>query len=420
MKKLTRRQFLGNAVAAVSVFTIVPRHVVGGPGFTPPSEEITRAIIGVGGMGQGHIGYPGRLLAVCDVNQIHLNEALNAAGEGVKGYTDFREVLARPDIDVIHIATPPHWHAYMSIAAAQAGKDIWCEKPMTRTIGEGCKVVEAVKRYGRMFRVNTWFRFEATFYGSGINPRYMKRLIDSGALGWPLTVHVGPQTGFDWKSYWVGLPHYTPQPIPETLDYDMWLGPAPYKPYHSHRTSMHFRGYWDYDGGGLGDMAQHYLDPVQYFLGKDDESPVFIEADAPQQHDDAVGLWRRVEMTYADGCKIILDANSSAQERIPYVKGPNGSVYRGFEMEPASLKTAFAQQPDPIPQNPDFYEAVRTRNKFPLNEQNAHRSCTLINLAKTSIQLGRPLHYDSNNECFINDPQANLLIHQVARAPWRC
>ena len=96
-------------------------------------------------------------------------------------------------------------------------------------------------------------------------------------------------------------------PVPEELDYDMWLGPAPYKPYNPERVHAKFRGYWDYDGGGLGDMGQHYLDPVQYLLGKDDTSPIKVEIDAPEQHYDAVGSWRRIEYTYADGCKIILD-----------------------------------------------------------------------------------------------------------------
>ena len=110
------------------------------------------------------------MLAVCDVDEGHLNRAV-ADRPGVKGYKDFREVIARDDIDIIHVPTPPHWHALISIAAAEAGKDIWCEKPMSRTIGEGEKVVEAVQRNGRMFRINTWFRFSGGLYGSGTTGR---------------------------------------------------------------------------------------------------------------------------------------------------------------------------------------------------------------------------------------------------------
>ncbi|MCL4218063.1 MAG: Gfo/Idh/MocA family oxidoreductase, partial [Candidatus Hydrogenedentes bacterium] len=262
---MSRRRFMKGAVSA-GVFTIIPRKALGGPGYTAPSDELTKAVIGVGGMGRGHLGYPGKLLAVCDVDQGHLNQALEIGGEDVTGYRDYREVLERPDIDIVHVPTPPHWHALISIAAAEAGKDIWSEKPMTRTIGEGRKVVEAVQRNGRMYRINTWFRFKDNFYGFGTPVAPIKKLVESGMLGWPLKVTVGATTGFDWKFYWSGLTDLAPQPVPADLDYDFWLGPAPFKPYHPHRVHQTFRGYWDYDGGGLGDMGQHYLDPVQYIL----------------------------------------------------------------------------------------------------------------------------------------------------------
>ncbi|MCK7530468.1 MAG: Gfo/Idh/MocA family oxidoreductase [Marinilabiliales bacterium] len=158
---VNRRDFIRRSAAAGLALTIVPRHVLGGRGYTPPSDQLTKGIIGVGGMGLGHFAYENtRLLAVCDVDSSHLNHALGIAGNGVTGYHDFRELIARPDIDIVHIATPPHWHGIMSRMAADAGKDIWCEKPMTRTIGEGKKVVEAVRANGRMFRLNTWFRFK--------------------------------------------------------------------------------------------------------------------------------------------------------------------------------------------------------------------------------------------------------------------
>ena len=305
---MNRRKFLKSTLAAAGAFSIVPRHVLGGTGYLPPSDQLTKAVIGVGGMGRGHLNYPGsKLLAVCDVDTEHLQRAQEIAGPGVDGYTDFREVLARDDIDIVHIPTPPHWHALISIAAAEAGKDIWCEKPMTRTIGEGQKVVEAVQRHGRIFRINTWFRFRSDFYGFGTDVAPIKKLVQSGMLGWPLRVTIGATTGFTWKFYWSGRTDLAPQWVPEQLDYDFWLGPAPYKPYNPHRVHGTFRGYWDYDGGGLGDMGQHYLDPVQYILDKDHTSPVEIEADAPQQHPEAVSSWRRIWMRYADGCEIISD-----------------------------------------------------------------------------------------------------------------
>ncbi len=416
--KISRRRFIAGTASAAAGFTIVPRHVLGGAGNTPPSEQLTKAVVGCGGMGQGHLRYPGaKLLAVCDVDEKHLEQAIAIGGKDVKGYRDFREVLDRDDIDIVHVPTPPHWHALISIAAAEAGKDVWCEKPMTRTIGEGRKVVEAVQRNGRIFRINTWFRFRGDFYGMGTTVAPVKKLVDSGMLGWPLKVTVGETTGFTWKFYWRGKTNLEPKPVPPELDYDLWLGPAPYKPYHPHRVHRNFRGYWDYDGGGLGDMGQHYLDPVQYFLGKDDTSPVKIEVDAPQQHPDACGTWRRIRMVYADGCEIVLDGEGK-DKGAPYIEGPDGKLYRGFKSDIPDLQRKLDQFPDPEPQETDFCECVRTRRTFALNETKAYRSCTLVNLAKIAVRLGRDLKFDPDKQVFVNDPGANRLIDQPMRSPW--
>jgi predicted dehydrogenase len=418
----TRRDFVKTSIAAFATLNLVPRHVLGGAGVTPPSEQLTRAVIGTGGMGMGHvtsINKGCKLLAVCDVDEKHLQNALKAGGPDVKGYKDYREILARPDIDIVHIPTPPHWHALMSVAAAKAGKDIWCEKPMTRTIGEGEAVMAAVAKYGRIFRLNTWFRFEGTFYGMGITAKVIKKVIQSGLLGWPLKVTVGGTTGFDWKqNAWCGRTDLTPQPVPPQLDYDFWLGPAPMKPYHPHRVHATFRGYWDYDGGGLGDMGQHYLDPVQYLLGKDHESPVQIEADTNPQHPDAVLPWRRVWMKYADGCEIILDGENK-DKNAPFIAGPKGKLSKGLESDIPDLDRKISELPDPEPQLTNFIEAVKTRKKFALNEINGHRSCTLVNLAKIAVQTGRPLRFDSKTQRFIDDPAANAYIAQPMRAPWK-
>lgn len=418
-RRLTRRQFIGRTLTAAAALTIVPRRVLGGPGYTSPSDTLTKAVIGVGGMGRAHLAYPGAtLLAVCDVDADHLKSALEISGPGVRGYRDFREVLERPDIDIVHIATPPHWHALISAAAAEAGKDIWCEKPMTRTIAEGQAVVRAVERNGRIFRVNTWFRFEDEFYGFGSEVRPVKKVVQSRLLGWPIKAIVNATTGFDWKFYWSGRTNLTPEPVPPELDYDFWLGPAPWKPYHPHRVHGTFRGYWDYDGGGLGDMGMHYLDPVQYLLEKDDTSPVEISADCPQQHPDACGSWRRIEMKYADGCTIVLDGENK-DTNAAFLEGPKGRLSPGFRSDIPNLKDLVAGLPDPEPRVTDFAEAVRTRRRFALNERNGHRSCTLVNLGKIAVQLGRPLRFDPERQRFIGDDEANRLAEQPMRAPWR-
>ena len=415
---INRRKFIKQTVCSFGAFFIIPRHVLGGQGYTPPSDQLTKAVIGVGNMGKWHLNNTGsRLLAICDVDDSHLQEALSRVDFEVKGYQDFREVLQRKDIDIVHIATPPHWHGLIAVAAAEAGKDIWCEKPMTRTIGEGKRVVEAVQQYGRIFRINTWFRFRGEFYGLETPVKPIKKLVNSGILGWPLRVIIGPDTGFDWKFEWSGKSNLEPEWIPPNLNYNLWLGPAPFKAYNSHRVHQTFRGYWDYDGGGLGDMGQHYLDPIQYILGKDHTSPVEIEASAPQQHPDAVGPWVRIRLTYADGCEIVLEGKSK-NKKTPFLEGPGGKLYKGFQSDIHDLKEKLASFPDPEPQLTDFNQAVKTRLKFALNEENGHRSTTLINLAKIAVRLRRKLTFHPEKQQFVNDDEANRLIHQPMRAPW--
>ena len=418
IEKNTRRKFLKNTATIIAGFSIVPRNVLG-RGFIAPSDQLTKGIIGLGGMGRGHIGYAGtRVVAICDIDKNHLLSAEKLIGGGVKTFHNHQELIALPEVDIVHIATPPHWHGIMAVDAAKAGKDIWCEKPMTRTIGEGKKVVEAVKEYKRMFRLNTWFRFEENFYGMNTTVKPIKKLVESGLLGWPLTVTVSKTTGFDWKFYWIGKTKLEEQAIPAELDYDRWLGPAPYKPYNAHRVHGTFRGYWDYDGGGLGDMGQHYLDPIQYFLGKDETSPIKVEVDAEQQHPDACGTFRKITYTYADGCKIILDGEAT-DPNAAYIEGPKGKLFAGFKSDIPNLKEKIATMPDPAPQVTNFLDAVKYRTPFALNESNGFRSCTMINMGKIALQLGRTLHFDPDTQEFLNDTEANFLINPPMRGPWR-
>ena len=287
---MNRRTFLKSATA-FGAFNIVPSGVLWGA--SAPSNRLTRALIGFGCIAHSanHLPFQGsRLVGLCDpfaARVAHGLDCAEKAGWGkVKAYKNFLEILDDPGVDIVHICTPPHWHGVQSVMAAKAGKDIWCEKPMTRTVGEGKRVMEAVKENGRIFRLNTWFRFQGNFYGFGTTVKPIRQVVESGLLGkGPIKCVFGEGQGFSWKFGWAGrLTESAPQPIPEGFDYEMWLGPAPYKPYTDHRTGTSFRGYWDYDSGGLGDMAQHYLDPVQYLLCKDETSPVKIEVKAPKQH----------------------------------------------------------------------------------------------------------------------------------------
>ncbi len=228
-KTISRRHLLKRSASAVAAFTIVPCDVLGGPNRTPPSETLTAGLIGCGGQGgedlNTYIRAPGgdyKLLAACDVDKGRLANAKKKFGEHVKLYTDWRRVIERKDIDVVSIATPPHWHALMCIAAAQAGKDILCEKPMTRFIAEGRAVVKAVKRYGRVFQIGTSGRFGA--YKSS-RSRTIHKIMRSGLLRHCPAVYI-KKGGFPVLRY-CGKVDLKPEPVPAHLDWDMYCGPAP-------------------------------------------------------------------------------------------------------------------------------------------------------------------------------------------------
>ena len=167
------------------------------------------------------------------------------------------------------------------------------------------------------------------------------------------------------------------------------------------------------------------MDPVQYILGKDETSPVKVEVDAPQQHSDACGTWRKIILTYEDGCKIVLEGEGyESGNKIPYIEGPKGKVFKGFECEiegkPApDIMSIISELPDPKPQNTDFIKCIRNREKFALNEINGHRSCNLVNMATTALRLNRTLHFDPVAQRFINDEEANRYIDQPMRGSWK-
>ena len=434
--KATRRGFLRSAGAA-SVFSIAPARVLFGA--TAPSNQLTRALIGFGGIAKSdnHLPYKGtRLIGICDPDASHVATGLKMCAEKgwgkVKDYGNFLNLLADKDVDVVHICTPPHWHGTMSVMAANAGKDIWCEKPMTRTVGEGRRVMEAVAKNKRVFRLNTWFRFQSTFYGFGTPVKPIRQVVENGLLGkGPIKCTFGAGQGFSWKFFWSGFVNLDAQPTPDpkVFDWDMWLGPAPWKPYHPHRTHATFRGYWDYDAGGLGDMAQHYLDPLQYLLCKDETSPVKIDYQGPKQHPDVVGRFDRITLTYADGTEVVLDGNESLKEE-PLLRGSNGMcVYKkapggktlrlvdgsGKELDAEKI---IAGLPEPAPQITDFMESVKTRKPFALNERNGFRSCTMFNLAIVAERLGRGFEFDPVKLVAKNDPAADRFLYQSLRAPW--
>ena len=433
----SRRSFL-KAAGAAGLFNIVPAKTLWGA--TAPSNQLTRALIGFGCIAHSanHLPYKGsRLVGLCDPFECRVRSGLAAAEKAgwgkVKGYRNFLELLDDPGVDIVHICTPPHWHAVQSVMAANAGKDVWCEKPMTRTVGEGKRVREVIKEKKRMFRLNTWFRFQDTFYGFGTPVKPIRQVVESGLLGnGPIKCTFGAGQGFSWKFGWSGHVNPKPEPVPAGFDYEMWLGPAPWRPYSAHRVGTSFRGYWDYDSGGLGDMAQHYLDPLQYLLCKDDTSPVRIDYIGPKQHPEAVGRFDRITLKYADGTIVDLDGDESLVDQ-PLLRGSNGvCVYKkGNGSTTLRIKDAngwwwpdervvkfLAELPAPAPQVTDFMESVRTRKAFALNEQNGFRSCTMFNLGIVAERLGRGFDFDPVTLRAVNDPAADRFLYQSMREPW--
>ncbi|MBE0536967.1 MAG: Gfo/Idh/MocA family oxidoreductase [Phycisphaerae bacterium] len=397
-KGISRRRFIQTSAGAVAAFTIVPRHVLG-QGQTPPSETFGAALIGCGGQGNGTFGGLGpdmKKLAICDVK--FLDHADNKTV-----YTDFRRVLERKDIDVVAIATPPHWHALISIAAMEAGKDVLCEKPMTRFIAEGRAVAEAERRTGRIFQVGTYGRFGAD--------RRKRKIMASGLIKDNSVVYI-QRGGFKVRE-WSGVVNAKPQTPPRSLDWDMYCGPSPLRPFHPHRFGGSHRGYWDYEGGGLTDMGQHYFDGFSYMYARDDTSPVEIEPHAPVAHPEACGMWGWVEMKYADGLTLVFDSGEWGQ---PYDRRQP----RDIRMEDldAESQEKLKAMPDPEPLV-SFPDAIRTRKRAGGNADVSHRCVCLMHLANIAIRVGRKIQYDPVRERIVGDEQANRLVNQPMRAPWR-
>jgi len=401
---ITRRRFLGTAAATAGVFSIVPRHVLGGAEKAAPSDTATYAVVGNGKRRDAGIGCLGsrKKIAVCDVDTKHLG----GEADNKSRYTDYRRLLERKDLDVIAVGTPPHWHALVCLHAAQAGKDIFCEKPMTKFIAEGRAVADAVKKHKVVFQIGTFGRFG--------NSKNRSHIINHKIIKHGLMKDLDGTVVFCGAKNRTGRTNLTEQPVPPTLDYDMWLGPAPYKPYNSQRVHYSNRFYWDYEGGDLTNFGAHSVDPFQWSYAKDETSPVRAEPCAPwPQHPDAVGQYAWAELTYADGLKMVITGGGWKK---PYDRPKKRSMVSESDLDEAGRKK-LAELPDPEPLVP-FAEAVRTRKQAGGNAESSHRVCTAMHLANIAIRMGRTIHYDPVVEQIVGDEEANRLVNIPMRAPW--
>lgn len=441
----TRRDFLRHAVGtagACGVPFIVPCSVFGA---TAPSNRINVGCIGTGNMGftdlQGLMHQDDtRIVAVCDVNRgslgyktatqfrgreparqlvndYYANGQRSGAYAGCEAYNDFRDLLARDDIDAVSITTPDHWHAIPTIMAARAGKHIYCQKPLSLTIAEGRAMVEAVRRYKVILQTGSQHR-------SKDRMRFACELVRNGRIGQikrVLTDLPGHSLRFDVDTW-------APAPVPEGFDYDLWLGPAPWAPHHQHRCFYTFRFIQDYSGGETTNTGAHKFDIVQWALGTERTGPVEIEDLGSQWP--ATGLYDAVSRIhfrarYANGVELICRPDGvGGAARFEGTEGAVTVDWNSMRTEPESLMSTVIG-PDEIhlyqsrDHKRDFLDCIRS-NRDPIAPvEVGHRSASICHLANIAMRLGRKLRWNPDEERFVGDDEANRLLSKPLRAPWR-
>ncbi|MBL7139957.1 MAG: Gfo/Idh/MocA family oxidoreductase [Planctomycetes bacterium] len=441
--RLTRRRLLqGAAAAALAGPYIVSADALGLAARPSASNRLGIAGIGVGGRGGGHMRSllqddDVQVLAVCDVDRgraVANKNVIEKHYSGVQGttyagcdtYKDFREVLDRPDVDAVVIGAPDHWHSLLTVYAARAGKDIYCEKPVSNTILEGRKAADAVKRYGRVFQTGSQER-------SRDNCRYAGELVQNGYLGKVHTIRVflpkkvGPS---GCKG---------PEPIPEGFDYDMWLGPRPWEPYHPRRCHGTFRWIRDYSDGELTDRGAHTNDIALLAAEPLLKGPATIIGKGRFIDDPLfdVATEYNVEFQYASGIRYIVSSEQAPPDVICSITGDR----RGIKFEgdrgwlfvaihggalkadpPDLLKTKIGPGEIHLGRSPDhrrnWLDAIKTRGPTVAPAEDGHRTATFCHLTDIACWLDRKLVWDFDKEEFVNDPGANAMRDRPARSPW--
>jgi predicted dehydrogenase len=397
--------------AGLLVPMFVPSRLLAGE--SAPSNRLNVGSIGVGGMGRGHLRELVRradvqVLAVCDVNKNNLDRAIETVSEAYgsrdcASYTDFRQLLGRGDIDAVFIATPDHWHALCVIAAVRAGKDVYGEKPLSLTVEQGRAMADAVKSTGRVFQAGSQQRSSFFF-------RHGCELIRNGHIGQVKSIIVG-----------IGGPAgdcvLAPEPTPDYVDWNMWLGPAPWQPYN-YGILRRWRRYWDYSGGEMTDWGAHHFDIAQWAMGMDRSGPVEVH---PPKGD------KEVTFVYSNGVTLTRRNYKSWNEQSILVTGTDGTVEMHREWihtQPRSL-AYYRIKPDEIRlyENNDhkqnFFDCIRSRRACVADIETAHRSVTVCHIGNIAYRLNRSLKWDPAKECFIGDDGANRMLSRAMRSPWR-
>jgi len=441
-KLISRRSFLKNTAAVISLPAFVPSSVFGQ---NAPSNKINIGMIGVGNQGTWDMrafldDERVQVLAVCDVNRESEGYWDGAVGgrenakriverryaqqrragtyKGCAAYEDFRELLERQDIDAVEIATPDHWHALITVAAAKADKDIYCQKPLSLTISDGIAMVNAVNRYSRVLQCGSQQRSDYNF-------RRVCELVRNGRIGKLHTVKCGLPGGTPDYSGGKGI-STEPCAVPDGFNYDMWLGAASWAPYCPARCHVNFRWIFDYSGGQITDWGGHHPDIAQWGMGTEDTGPVEIKN---AKGEFAKGpLWNTAEhyyfeCIYKNGVKLII--SDSVRDGVTF-EGTEGWVWANRGVHEASsdkiLKSVIG--PDEIHLYEsnnhfrNFIDCVISRKKPIAPVETAHRSITLAHLGNIAMILGRDLKWDAENEQFIGDQTANSMLTRAYRQPW--
>jgi predicted dehydrogenase len=426
----TRRRFLSAVgLAALGAPTFVAASALGTTKVPAASERITVGIIGAGGRGRAHLEaflHESQVVAIADPYlqrrqtaqqraDLHYAQTLGKGTyQGCAAYHDFRELLARDDIDAVSICTPDHWHAVQAVAAAASGKDVMCEKPLSVTVAEGRAVCDAMQRYGRVFQHGTQRRSEGGF-------AFACELVRNGRIGRLHTVRVSSEPSH-------ANPNDPPAPVPPGFDYDLWLGPAPRVPYSPRRCVT---PWWyfiaDYTIGFVAGQGVHFTDIAQWGLGTDDTGPVEIEGQGVIPTDglcDTATQWH-VEMTFANGVKLIYDDDRAFPMGVIF-EGTAGKVLAlcgGISAEPQTLMATGIRPNEIHLKRPrghvaDFVHSVKTRDQTAAPVEAAHRATSLCHLTHVAILTGRKLKWDPVREQFLDDPAANRYLARGLRSPW--
>lgn len=432
-KRLTRREFVKNSIAvSAAAPLIVPSSVLGRDGTTTPNEKIVLGSVGVGVRGSQNLRQfiqrdDLHVAAVCDVSGRQRKKAKQLVDEyyenvNCSAYNDFRELMAREDIDLISVATPDHWHVLVGLAAARAGKDLYYEKPVGVSLEQAQTLRAAIHRHKNVFQFGTQQRSTRNF-------RYACELVRNGRLGELKTIYVGAPASH-------AIPQDPIVPVPDNFDYDRWLGPAPKVPYSYQRCRPHNdKESWscwyhirDYCLGFIANWGVHHLDIAQWGNGSDSTTPVDVEGTGkfPEEGMADCCIQWELEFNYANGVKMIYSDNQGRCEQGVRFEGDEGWVHVSrskLEAHPKSLLESVIGE-DEIhlieSDNPygNLLNAVRTRTGTVCPIDTAVHTDTICQLADIASRLQRKLRWNPKKERFIGDAKANEMLSRPMREPW--